>query len=97
MEKQCFEYGAMSSRYRLYADNKLTAYAAMVLHYNSAAHMVALYEPEEVVKKDSWLNPFGQISRRLDEIFGGEGAFDKYINAHVDEVREAYQSIEQIC
>ena len=91
-----FEYGAMSSRYSIEADNKLTAYAAMVAHFGQANHLVALYEPKEIVKDDSWLNPFGVVAARLDEIFGGEGAFDKYFNEHLDEIKAAYHTIKQL-
>ena len=44
MEKICFEYGAMSSKYRLYAENKYTAYAAMCVHFQMSAHLIALYQ-----------------------------------------------------
>ena len=72
-----FEYGAVSSKYSNEADNKLTAYVGMIVHFDRSAHLIALYEPKEIVEKDSWLNPFtGEISKRLDEIFGGEGSFD---------------------
>lgn len=94
-EKQAYEYGAMSSKYRIHAVNKLTAYATMVLHYQSSAHLIAIYSPEES-KADSWLNLTGQISGRLDEVFGGEGSFDKYLESHIDEVRECYNGIEQL-
>ena len=33
-----YEYGAMSSKFRLYATDKLIAYATMVLHYNQSNH-----------------------------------------------------------
>lgn len=92
-----FEYGAMSSRYSLQAESKLTAYVAMVAHFGNNNHMIALYEPQEIVKNDSWLNPLGYVSKRLDEIFGGEGSFDKYVEEHIEEVREAYKTIKQIC
>lgn len=92
-----FEYGAMSSRYSLQAESKLTAYVAMVAHFGNNNHMIALYEPQEIVKNDSWLNPLGYVSERLDEIFGGEGSFDKYVEEHIDEVREACKTIKQIC
>lgn len=92
-----FEYGAMSSKYSLEAGNKLTAYVAMVAHFDRNAHMIALYEPNEIVKNDSWLNPFGQISERLDEIFGGKGAFDRYAEKHIEEIKKAYETIKQIC
>lgn len=92
-----FEYGTMSSKYSLEAENKLTAYVAMIVHYDRNAHMIALYEPNEIVKNDSWLNLFGQIYERLDEIFGGSGAFDKYTKEHIEEIRKAYYTIKQIC
>lgn len=97
MEKIRFEYGAVSSRYALYATDKLTAYAAMLLHYGRNNHLIALYEPENVVKDDQWINPFGAISARLDEIYGGEGSFDRYFEAHKEEIAKAYATIEQIC
>jgi len=90
-----YEYGSMSSKYRLEANNRLTAYATMVLHYKSSAHLIAIYEPIEC-KEDSWLNPMGQISERLDEIFGGVDSFDKYIHDNIEEVKKSYNSIERI-
>lgn len=92
-----FEYGAMSSRYSLVAENKYTAYAAMLLHYGRNNHLIALYEPKEVVKTDSWLNIYGKIGSRLDEIYGGEGKFDEYFEKHEEEISEAYKTIKQIC
>ena len=35
------------------------------------------------------------LAKRLDEIFGGEGSFDKYLEEHVEEIRNAYKTIEQ--
>jgi len=85
----------MSSKYQLEAEHKLTAYCAMVLHYRSSAHLIALYGPEEILE-DSWLNPFGAISERLDEIFGGENAFDKYVQEHLPEIQKALDSITKL-
>lgn len=90
-----YEYGSMSSKFRLKANNKLTAYSVMVLHYQSSAHLIAIYKPIEC-KDDSWLNPTGQISDKLDEIFGGVGSFDKYIHDNVEEVKKSYKSIKRI-
>ena len=90
-----YEYGAMSSKYSLKAKNKLTAYAAMCVHYQSSAHLIAIYSPIEC-KDDSWLDPLGQISERLDEIFGGKDSFDKYFQENIEEIKEAYNSIKQI-
>lgn len=90
-----FEYGAMSSKYSCEAENKLTAYCAMCYHYNRSAHLIALYAPEEI-KADSWLNMYGKISDRLDEIFGGEGSFDKYMEENEKAIADCYHSIKQI-
>ena len=95
-KKTTFEYGAMSSRYRLQAENKLTAYATMVLQFNSNPQLVALYEPEDFAKEDSWLM-HTPVEPRLDEIFGGKGLFFKYLDEHKVEIKEAYQTVEQIC
>lgn len=94
-KKITFEFGVMSNRYKLKAENKFTAYAVMVLHFNSCPRLVAIYEPEDLAKRDSWLfsNP---VETRLDEIFGGKGAFIKYLEEHKQEIKEAFQTIEKI-
>ena len=94
-EKTAYQYGAMSSKFQLFAANKLTAYATMVLHYNQSNHLVIIYEPESS-KEDMWTSFDGKVSERLDEIFGGDGSFDKYIENNVEEIRECYKSIERI-
>jgi hypothetical protein len=85
----------MSSKYSCKAENKLTAYATMCMHYHRSPHLVAIYSPVES-KTDSWLSITGQISDRLDEIFGGVGSFDKYIEANIEEVRACYKSIKKL-
>ncbi len=91
-----YEYGAMSSKYRIEATNKLTAYATMVYHFGNSNHLVAIYSPEES-KKDSWLNPFGVgVAERLDEIFGGENAFDKYVEDNIEDIKKCMDTIEQL-
>lgn len=91
-----FEYGAMSSRYSIEADNKLTAYAGMIIHFGpNSAMMIALYEPEELRKTDSWLFA-SPLDKRLDEIYGGEGTFFKYIEEHQEEIKKAIDTIKQI-
>lgn len=91
-----FEYGAMSSRFSCEAENKLTAYVTMVLHFGSNNHLIALYEPKEIIKDDSWLSITGQVSGRLDEIFGGENAFDKYVESYIEEIRACYKTIKRL-
>ncbi|RYD56983.1 MAG: hypothetical protein EOP56_09255 [Sphingobacteriales bacterium] len=90
-----YEYGAMSSRYEVEADDKLTAYATMVYHYDRSAHLIALYAPEES-KKDCWMSFTGEISVRLDEIFGGEGAFDKYVTENLEAVKTCINTIKRL-
>ena len=94
-KKITFEYGAMSSRYRLQEENKFTAYATMCLHFASCPQLVAIYEPEYLAKQDSWLM-HSPVEPRLDEIFGGNGAFIKYLEEHKEEIKEAYQNVERI-
>lgn len=90
-----YEYGAMSSKYELQAENKLTAYAAMVWHYDRSAHMIMIYSPEES-KEDVWASFDGKICARLDEIFGGEGSFDKYFEDNIQDIKKSYESIKRL-
>lgn len=90
-----YEYGAMSSKYEITAENKLTAYVAMCLHYQKSSHLIMIYSPESS-KEDSWTNFTGQISERLDEIFGGKDSFDKYIEDNIEEIQKCYDSIKQL-
>lgn len=94
-KKITFEFGAMSSRFRLLTENKFTAYATMVLHFYSSPQLVQIYEPEDLAKQDSWLM-HTPVEPRLDEIFGGKGAFMKYLKEHKEEIKEAFQNIEKI-
>lgn len=90
-----FEYGAMSSKFSCEAENKLTAYATMAMHYNQSAHLLVIYSPEES-KEDAWTSFDGKISTRLDEIFGGPDSFDKYVEEHLPEIRSCYNSIKRL-
>jgi vacuolar-type H+-ATPase catalytic subunit A/Vma1 len=93
MEK--YTYGAMSSKFELESENKLTAYATMVLHYDRSAHLLTIYTPESS-KEDNWASFDGRISERLDEVFGGEEAFDKYVDNNVEAIRACYKSIKRL-
>ena len=88
-----FEYGAMSSKYSIEADDKLTAYAGMILHFGGNAKLIALYSPEEC-KQDSWLMAT-PLEDRLNEVFGGEGFF-KYLDDNEEKVRAACDTIKKI-
>ncbi len=91
-----FKYGAMSSCFSCQAANKLTAYVTMCLHYDEQNHLIMLYEPAEIVKNDVWTEFSGRVSARLDEIFGGEGSFDKYVDEHIEEIRACYKTIKRL-
>ena len=91
-----FEYGSVSHRYSIKAKNKLTAYVGMLLHFKGISHLIILYSPDEMVKKDKWFNPYGNISKRIDKVFGGVGSFDKYMAKHKEECIEAYKTIKQL-
>lgn len=88
------EYGAMSSKYEVTANNKLTAYAAMVLHYGGSAGLIAIYSEE--YKSDSWLNFDNSTLEKLDVLYGGNGYFLKYIQLNVDEIKKARKTIKQL-
>ena len=91
-----FEYGIMSSKYSIEAENKLTAYAAMIMHLGPASTaFIAIYSPEESRKTDSWMLAY-PIVKRLDEVFGGEGSFFKYLGKHQDEINKTLDTIEQL-
>ncbi len=90
-----YEYGVMSSKYKLEATNKLTAYCTMCLHFQQSNHLIAIYSPESS-KVDSWLSLTGKVSERLDEVFGGENSFDTYLNNHIEEIRACYSTIERL-
>ena len=86
----------MSSKYSIEAENKLTAYAAMIMHLGPASTaLIAIYSPEESRKTDSWMFAYPTV-KRLDEVFGGEGSFFKYLDEHQDEIKKALDTIEQL-
>lgn len=90
-----YEYGAMSSKYSCKAENKLTAYVTMGMHFNSSNHLIAIYSPEEC-KKDMWLSFDGKVSDKLDDVFGGPGKMDEYIENNVEAIRACYNTIKQL-
>jgi len=93
--RNTYEYGAVSSKYSCQAENKLTAYVTMCLHYNRNNHLIAIYAPEEC-KKDMWLSFDGKVADKLDEIFGGPGKMDEYIENNVEAIRECYDTIKKL-
>ena len=91
-----FEYAIMSSKYSIEAENKLTAYAAMIMHLGPASTaFITIYSPEESRKNDSWLLAY-PIVKRMDEVFGGEGSFFKYLGKHQDEINKTLDTIKRL-
>ena len=91
-----FEYGIMSSKYSIEVENKLTAYAVMIMHLGPASTaFIAIYSPDESRKNDSWLLAY-PIVKRLDEVFGGEGSFFKYLGKHQDEINKTLDTIKRL-
>lgn len=92
---QTYEYGAVSSKYELQAPCHLTAYAAMILHYEDSARLLVIYSPEEC-KKDAWTTFGNDLMERVDKTFGGPGKFEAYIIDNKDEIITAYDTIKQL-
>lgn len=67
----------------------------MAIYYMANPQLVALYEPQEMVKNDSWLLATN-VEKRLDEVFGGEGAFLKYLDEHRTEIKECFTTLKQL-
>ena len=91
-----YEYGVMSNKYSIEADNKLTAYAYMILQFASNPFLVAIYSPKESAENDSWLMRTNDLQQRLDEIFGGDGEFAKYLDEHQKEIREVRKTLKKL-
>ena len=86
----------MSSKYSIEAENKLTAYAAMIMYLGPASTaFITIYSPEESRKNDSWLLAY-PIVKRMDEVFGGEGSFFKYLGKHQDEINKTLDTIKRL-
>lgn len=90
-----YEYGAMSSKYSLEAPNKFIAYVCMVYHYDRNAFAVVIYSPLEA-KTDSWTSFDGKIAARLDEIFGADGSFDKFVDENIEAINACMKTIKQL-
>ena len=85
------EYGIMSSKWQIEADDKLTAYAAILISQNRNASLVVIYNEE--LKSDNWA--FAEdLEKRVGEIFGGSPSdFHHFVNTHKKEIRKAFETI----
>jgi len=90
-----YEYGIMSNKHSLIATDKLIAYASMVIHYKDNPGMIVIYSPKEN-KEDSWFNIDGTTDKKLDNIFGGKGSFEKYIYDNIEAIKKCMNTIKRI-
>ena len=86
------EYGIMSNKWSVEADDKLVCYATILIHVGTNGYnMVMLFNEE--CKNDQWAFS-DNTSERLKEIFG-EDVF-AFIDRHTDEIREACKTIKKL-
>ncbi len=88
------EYGIMSNKWSIEADDKLTAYAAILISQNRNASLVVIYNEE--LKSDNWAFA-DDLEKRVGEIFGGSPSdFHHFVNTHKKEIRKAFETIKKL-
>lgn len=88
------EYGIMSNKWSIEADDKLTAYAAILISQNRNASLVVIYNEE--LKSDNWAFA-DDMEKRVSEIFGGSlSNFHHFVNTHKKEIRKAFETIKKL-
>lgn len=88
------EYGIMSNKWSIEADEKLTAYAAIMISQPDAVYMIMLYTEE--CRKDQWAFS-NDLEKRIGEIFGGSiSDFNAYVKAHENEIKAALETIKKL-
>ena len=86
------EYGIMSNKWSVEAEDKLVCYAAILIHLGSNGYnMVMLYTEE--CKNDQWAFS-DNTEKRLKEIFG-EDVF-AFMDKHIDEIKKAVKTIKKL-
>lgn len=86
------EYGIMSNRWSVEAEDKLVCYATILIHLGSyGCNIVMLYTEE--CKSDRWAFS-DNIEKRLKEIFG-EDVF-AFMDKHIDEIKKAFKTIKKL-
>ena len=88
------EYGIMSNKWQIEAENKLTAYAAILFAQETNARLVVICNEE--LKNDNWA--FSEnLMKRIGEIFGGsETNFEDYLKSHREEILSALHTIKKL-
>lgn len=86
------EYGIMSNKWSVEAEDKLVCYATILIHLGSNGfNMVMLYTEE--CKNDQWAFS-DNIEKRLKEIFG-EDVF-AFMDKHINEIKKAVKTIKKL-
>lgn len=86
------EYGIMSNKWSVEAEDKLVCYATILIHLGSNGYnMVMLYTEE--CKNDQWAFS-DNTEKRLKEIFG-EDVF-AFMDKHIDEIKKAVKTIKKL-
>ena len=86
------EYGIMSNKWSVEAEDKLVCYATILIHLGSNGYnMVMLYTEE--CKSDQWAFS-DNTEKRLKEIFG-EDVF-AFMDKHIDEIKKAVKTIKKL-
>lgn len=93
-----FSYGigTTDNNFTCQAEDKLTAYAAIILQFERLAHLVILYSPDEIVDNDQWFSPDGMIEEKIDALFGGDGAFELYFKDNKEKIQQCFDTITRI-
>lgn len=86
------EYGIMSNKWSVEAEDKSVCYATILIHLGSNGYnMVMLYTEE--CKNDQWAFS-DNTEKRLKEIFG-EDVF-AFMDKHIDEIKKAVKTIKKL-
>lgn len=88
------EYGIMSCKWQIKAEDKLTAYAAIIMSQRKNVNLIVIFNKE--LKEDNWA--FSEdLENRLGEIYGGSFSnFTNYIEAHTEDIRKALLTIKKL-
>lgn len=86
------EYGIMSNKWSVEAEDKLVCYATILIHLGGNGYnMVMLYNDE--CKNDQWAFS-DDTEKRLQEIFG-EDVF-AFMDRHKDDIMKAVKTIKKL-
>jgi hypothetical protein len=92
--KLIVKYGIMSNLWQVEAEDKLTAYAAILISQGANARFVVIFNEE--LEADNWTFSKDLI-KRIGEIFGGsETDYENYLKSHKEEIQRALHTIKKL-